>query len=66
MIAIVLLERVFKIDYEAEKHQLRKDFPVDSELTEASVEITRPEVMEIRFATCLSATTGMWFLAEFS
>ncbi|MEZ4688585.1 MAG: TrkA C-terminal domain-containing protein [Bacteroidia bacterium] len=47
MIAIVLLERVFKIDYEAEKHQLRKDFPVDSELTEASVEITRPEVMGI-------------------
>ena len=47
MIAIVVLERVFSIDYEAEKHKLRKDFPVDSELIEASVEINRMEVVGV-------------------
>ncbi|MFK7971089.1 MAG: aspartate:alanine exchanger family transporter [Bacteroidia bacterium] len=47
MIAIVVLEKVFKIDYEAEKHSLRKEYPVDSELTEASVEVTNPDVTGI-------------------
>jgi putative transport protein len=39
-----VLERLFKIDYEQEKHRLRKDFPVDAELVEASIEITKADV----------------------
>lgn len=47
MIAIVVLEKVFKIDYEKEKYQLRKEYPVDSELTKASVEINNPAITGI-------------------
>ncbi len=47
MIAIVLMERWLKIDYEKEKHQLKNDYPVAENLSSASVEITNQEVCNI-------------------
>ena len=41
IIAIVLLEKVFKIDYAKEKHELRNKYPVDQDLTSTTIEITQ-------------------------
>jgi putative transport protein len=47
IIAILLLERVFRIDYAAEKSSLKNTYPVDQDLTSATVEITNLESTEI-------------------
>jgi len=47
MIAIVLMERWLKIDYEKEKIQLKNDYPVAENLSSASVEIQNPEICNI-------------------
>ena len=44
IIAILLLEKLLNIDYDSEKTQLRKTYPLDEELTSSTVEITNPEV----------------------
>ena len=46
IIAILLLERVFRIDYAAEKSSLKNTYPVDQDLTSATVEVTNLESTE--------------------
>jgi len=40
MIVLKLMERIFKIDYEKEKQLLKKDYPIEEELSSKSVRIT--------------------------
>jgi putative transport protein len=40
MIAIKIMEKFLKIDYQAEKDILRKDYPIDDDLTSRAIEIT--------------------------
>lgn len=44
MIVLKLMEKVFKIDYAKEKQQLRKDYPIDEELSSRSVRITNKDL----------------------
>ncbi|MBK9734303.1 MAG: hypothetical protein IPO92_04770 [Saprospiraceae bacterium] len=44
MIAIKIMERFLKIDYKAEKEILRKDYPLDEDLTHRTIEITNAEM----------------------
>lgn len=44
MIAILLMERLFRIDYFKEERLLRKRFPVGGELNNVTIKITNPEV----------------------
>ncbi|MBK9253873.1 MAG: hypothetical protein IPM42_00145 [Saprospiraceae bacterium] len=45
MIAIKLMEKILKIDYLKEKEILRKDYPLDDDLTSRTIEITNPEIV---------------------
>ncbi len=45
IIAIVVMEKLFRIDYKAEAKRLRKIYPVGEELNSCTVEITNPEVV---------------------
>ncbi|MCB0707757.1 MAG: hypothetical protein KDC34_20725 [Saprospiraceae bacterium] len=47
MIAIVLMERLFRIDYKKEMLLLRKDFPLEESLSSATIEVTNPALSEI-------------------
>jgi len=47
MIAILLMQRLFKIDYRAEEKALRKDYPVRQDIASFSVEIQKPEMVDI-------------------
>lgn len=47
IVAILALEKLLKIDYGAEMVQLRKSYPLDQELTSATVEITNHEICDI-------------------
>jgi putative transport protein len=44
MIAIKMMERFLKIDYQAEKEILRKDYPIDEDLTSRAIEITNQNI----------------------
>lgn len=44
MIAIKIMERFLKIDYKAEKQLLRKDFPIDEDLSSRAIEITNESI----------------------
>ncbi len=44
MIAIKIMERFLKIDYAAEKSVLRKDYPLDENLTSRAIEITNADI----------------------
>ena len=44
MIAIAMMQRLFKIDYAAEAHQLRHAYPIDSSIRNITVEVTKKEV----------------------
>lgn len=48
MIAIKLMEKVLKIDFEKEKALLRKDYPLDEDLTSRTIEITNPEINDLQ------------------
>ena len=50
MIAIILMERFFKIDYKAEKKSLRNKYPTDEDLLSVSIKITNEDVdgMQLR------------------
>lgn len=50
IIAIVVMEKVFKIDYKAEAKKLRKDFPVGEDISSITVEVTNPDIcaLELR------------------
>ena len=47
MIAIVLCEKILKIDYDNEKKSLRKEYPSDEKLTSISIEVTNKEICGI-------------------
>lgn len=47
IIAIVLMEKFLKIDYEQEKQLLRKQFPVDEKLSSTSIQITNENICGI-------------------
>jgi putative transport protein len=47
IIAIVLMERIFKIDYAAEKQSLRKSYPLEENLMSRAFKITNPSIMGI-------------------
>lgn len=47
IIAIMVLERLFRIDYKAEARTLRREYPVGEDLSSATVEITNPEVCNV-------------------
>ncbi len=44
MIVLKLMERFFKIDYKKEKQQLKKDYPIEEELSSKSVRITNAKL----------------------
>ncbi|HHG84496.1 MAG TPA: hypothetical protein ENJ82_07095, partial [Bacteroidetes bacterium] len=47
IIAIVVMEKVFRIDYKEEARQLRKEYPVGEDLSTCTVEITQVGVCEV-------------------
>ena len=47
IIAIVLMEKVLKVDYALEYKQLRNSYPLDNDLTSASVEITNDAIVGV-------------------
>lgn len=44
MIAIKFMEKVFQINFEEEKFALRKDYPIDDNLSSRTIRITNPDV----------------------
>lgn len=44
MITIVLMERLFKINYSKEAKELRKDYPVEEKLQSRTIEVTNSEI----------------------
>ena len=44
MMILKIMERVFKIDYAKEKHNLRKDYPIDENLSTRAALITNPSI----------------------
>jgi putative transport protein len=46
MVAIKIMEKFLKIDYDGEKNILRQHYAVDDDLTSRTIEITRPEVCQ--------------------
>lgn len=47
MVAILLMQRLFKIDYRSEEKALRKDYPVRQDIASYSVEIQKREMVDI-------------------
>ncbi len=45
MIAIVLMEKIFRIDYKKEKKQLRNKYPTEEDITSVTIRVTNPEVV---------------------
>jgi len=46
IIAILVLEKVFRIDYKAEAKRLRKDYPVGEDLSSATIEVTQEGICQ--------------------
>jgi putative transport protein len=44
MIAIKIMEKFLKIDYNEERIRLRQDYPLDEDLTHRTIEITNPDI----------------------
>ncbi len=55
MIAIKIMERFLKIDYAAEKNVLRKDYPLDEDLTHRTIEVTNPEICQKQLRDIINA-----------
>ena len=53
MLAIKLMEKIFRIDYEAEKAVLRKDYPLDENLTSRTLRVTNQNVFGKTLRTLL-------------
>jgi putative transport protein len=49
MVAISLTQRWWQIDYAAEAEQLRDQYPIGQELDYCTIEISRPEVVDVAF-----------------
>lgn len=48
MIAIIIMEKIFKIDYKKEKKSLKNKYPTDEDLKSLSIRITNKEVQGIQ------------------
>ncbi len=46
MIAIMVCQRLFRIDYEKEAHSLRHEYPVNSSIRNLTIHVTREEVRD--------------------
>jgi len=44
MLAIIMMEKIMKIDYKAEQKALRKEYPSDSYLSSDSLKVTNPQM----------------------
>ncbi len=55
MAAIKIMERLMKINYQEEKKLLRKEYPVDDEITSEVIKITNPDVIGIQIRDLASA-----------
>lgn len=44
MIAIILLQQLFRIDYKQEAHELRHQYPIDASILNTTVEVTHDEL----------------------
>lgn len=47
IIAILLLEKILKVDYSAEKDMLKSKYPLDEELTSATIRVTNKEIVGV-------------------
>ncbi len=47
IIAILLMERILKIDYSKEKDALKKDFPLEESLSSCTLEVTNQSIIDI-------------------
>lgn len=47
IIAIIIMERLFRIDYKKEAHELRKDYPVGNDLTSKAIRVTNKDLTDI-------------------
>lgn len=54
MIAIKIMERFLKVDYNEEKRKLRKIYPLDEDLTSRAIEVTNPEITGIQLRDIFS------------
>lgn len=45
---IILMEKFLKIDYEKEKKEIRKDYPVDIRLTTITIEINNDDILDMQ------------------
>ncbi|MEO0899304.1 MAG: TrkA C-terminal domain-containing protein [Bacteroidota bacterium] len=61
MLAIVLMERLFRIDYEQEAKSLRHQYPIDSEIVSTTLEITSDELKHVSIRDLLN--THKWNIA---
>ena len=48
IIGIALFSRLFKIDFKKEAYELRHEYPVEQDLTSATIDVTNPEVSNMR------------------
>ena len=55
MAAIKIMERLMKIDYIEEKKKLRKEYPVDDEITSEVIKITNPDVVGVQIRDLAAA-----------
>ena len=53
IVVILIMEKLLKIDYQKEKHSLRKTFPLDKNLASITVEITNEKVVGIQIRDLL-------------
>lgn len=51
MIAIVMLERLLKINYKQEERTLKDEFPLDDDLTSRTIEVTNPDIADKQVRT---------------
>jgi putative transport protein len=45
--AIIIMEKVLRIDYEKEKESLKKEFPLEESLSSANIEVTNKELCDV-------------------
>lgn len=53
MIAIKFMQKILKIDFIKEKELLRKEYPLDEDLTSRTIEITNPEISQFQLRDLL-------------
>lgn len=54
IIVIIIMEKLLRIDYEAERKEIKKDYPVDVNITTSSVEIQNEAVIGVQLRDILN------------